>query len=163
MRKLLVLGTAALISASTSAYVQRQPADGQQSVTFTVTGTYSDGTTRGVSDRMYHVTTDFDSDGDGRMDEGVLTLKCSSSGGTATARFKIEPRDSASGMATGKRQYQPLVIKRLADGGAAPAPSFKGGWDLATSKGGRGMSPAHATRIVTFPLGSSACRAAGGG
>ena len=135
MRKLLLLSAVAIIGAPAHAQPARQPSSTQQPVTFTVTGTFSDGSTRDVTSRMYYVTADADSDGDGKLDEGILTLQCPSGSAPPTAAFVIAPLDSASGMASGKRQYQPLIVRKLPDGSSAPAPTFKGSWDLATAKG----------------------------
>ena len=50
-----------------------------------------------------------DLDGDGKADDAVLKLACSA-GALTSASYVIAPRDSASGMATGKRNYAPVKI-----------------------------------------------------
>ncbi|MEO5640203.1 MAG: hypothetical protein ABIQ98_00375 [Sphingomicrobium sp.] len=112
---------------------------------FTVTGTFSDGTTR-----YLHIATG-DLDGDGTNDDGVLRLACSN--GAVTNAWIYSPRDSGSGMATGKRQHGSVTFVKE---WGAPSPqmsAWKGGydvksntkrttagragWDVATNKGGR--------------------------
>ena len=158
MGKTLALSVAALIFSPAHGAAPKPPGASAEPVTLTVIGTYSDGSTGNDLARMYYVVADADSDGDGKMDEGMLTLKCPAGGNAATGTFKPAARDSASGMASGKRQYQPIPIRRLPDGSVSPAPAFKGSWDMATLKGGRGASAAHATRVVTFPASFSGCR-----
>ena len=98
-------------------------------VGFTVTGTFSDGTSRVVE-----VTADADSDGDGRMDEGELRFTCA--GGHA--RAVTFTRDAGSGMATGKRMHKPMPIARSA---VAAGSALKASWDLAKGKGARTAAP----------------------
>jgi hypothetical protein len=94
-------------------------------VSFTVTGTYSDGTSRVVED-----VADADSDGDGRMDEGELRFTC----GGGHARAVAFTRDAGSGMATGKRMHKPMPIVRSP---VAAGSALKASWDLAKGKGAR--------------------------
>jgi hypothetical protein len=50
-----------------------------------------------------------DLDGDGTADDAVLKLVCAA-GKVTNASYVVAPRDVASGMATGKRQYAPVKI-----------------------------------------------------
>jgi len=50
-----------------------------------------------------------DLDGDGKADDAVLKLVCGD-GKVTDAAYVIAPRDSASGMATGRRNYAPVKI-----------------------------------------------------
>ena len=50
-----------------------------------------------------------DLDGDGKADDAVLKLVCGD-GKVTDASYVIAPRDSASGMATGRRNYAPVKI-----------------------------------------------------
>lgn len=156
MHELLVLGAAALVSASALAHAQRQAAGGQEPVTFTVTGTYSDGTTRDITERVYHVVANGDYDGDGRPDEGRLTVICS--GGRALSATFTSAREAGSGMATGRRQHTPIPIRRSAGSGPQAPQSFRGGWDMAPAKGGRGSSASSGARVVTFGSEFGGCR-----
>lgn len=70
--------------------------------TLTVTGTFSDGTSR-----LIDVSSDMDSDGDGAMDQATIQATCD---GTHLTHAVISPRDAASGMATGKRMHKPVVF-----------------------------------------------------
>jgi hypothetical protein len=113
---------------------------------FTVTGTFSDGTTR-----YLHIATG-DLDGDGTNDDGVLRLMCDSSG-TVSRAWIYAPRDSASGQASGKRMHKPFTIVKEWGAATPQLSAWKGGydvksntkrtaagsagWDLATNKGGR--------------------------
>ena len=50
-----------------------------------------------------------DLDGDGKADDAVLKLVCGD-GKVTDASYVIAPRDSSSGMATGRRNYAPVKI-----------------------------------------------------
>lgn len=50
-----------------------------------------------------------DLDGDGRPDDAYLKLVCSD-GKLVQASYELKPRDSASGMASGKRMHKPLTV-----------------------------------------------------
>lgn len=50
-----------------------------------------------------------DLDGDGKADDAVLKLACGD-GKVTDASYVIAPRDSASGMATGRRKYAPVTF-----------------------------------------------------
>ena len=50
-----------------------------------------------------------DLDGDGTPDDAILKLDCAN-GRVAASSYQIAPRDAASGMATGRRQYAPVRI-----------------------------------------------------
>src|SRR5438067_12482015 len=57
-----------------------------------------------------------DLDGDGKADEAVVKLVCAA-GKVTNASYIVSPRDSATGMATGRRQYAP--VKFIKEWGAA--------------------------------------------
>jgi hypothetical protein len=108
---------------------------------FTVTGTYSDGTSR-----YLHIATG-DLDGDGTNDDGVLRLACSN--GAVSSAWIYAPRDVATGQATGKRMHKPFTVVKEWGAVSPQMAATKGGydlksgtkrsgnWDLATGKGGR--------------------------
>ena len=50
-----------------------------------------------------------DLDGDGLPDDAYLRLVCAD-GRLQQASYEVKPRDSASGMATGKRMHKPLTV-----------------------------------------------------
>ncbi|MEP6982183.1 MAG: hypothetical protein ABI853_00885 [Sphingomicrobium sp.] len=77
-----------------------------------------------------------DLDGDGKADDAVLKLVCAD-GKVASASYVVAPRDSATGMASGKRQYAPVkIIKEW--GAASPQLSaMKPSYDVKTLKGAR--------------------------
>jgi hypothetical protein len=77
-----------------------------------------------------------DLDGDGTADNAVVKLVCAA--GTVTnASYIVAPRDTASGMATGKRQYAP--VKFIKEWGAASPEllAMKPGYDVKTIKTAR--------------------------
>jgi hypothetical protein len=80
-----------------------------------------------------------DLDGDGKADEAVLKLVCAD-GKVASSSYVVSPRDSATGMATGRRQYAPVkIIKEW--GAASPQLSkMKPQYDIKTLKGNERMA-----------------------
>jgi hypothetical protein len=80
-----------------------------------------------------------DLDGDGTADDAVLKLVCAD-GKVASASYVVAPRDSATGMASGKRQYAPVkIIKEW--GAASPQLSkMKPQYDIKTLKGNERMA-----------------------
>lgn len=56
--------------------------------------------------RYFHVAQG-DSDGDGKPDEGILRISCT---GGRTTDAAYMPREAGSGLATGKRQHQPVTF-----------------------------------------------------
>ena len=50
-----------------------------------------------------------DLDGDGKADDAVLKLVCGD-GKVSDASYVVAPRDSATGMATGRRKYAPVTF-----------------------------------------------------
>jgi hypothetical protein len=80
-----------------------------------------------------------DLDGDGTADDAVLKLVCAD-GKVTSASYIVSPRDSASGMASGKRQYAPVkIIKEW--GAASPQLSkMKPQYDIKTLKGNERMA-----------------------
>src|SRR4051812_34639860 len=75
-----------------------------------------------------------DLDGDGKADDAVLKLMCSA-GQLTGASYIVSPRDTASGMATGRRQYAPVkFVKEW--GAASPAlQKMKPQYDVKMLKG----------------------------
>jgi hypothetical protein len=80
-----------------------------------------------------------DLDGDGKADDAVLKLVCAD-GKVASASYVVAPRDLATGMASGKRQYAPVkIIKEW--GAASPQLSkMKPQYDIKTLKGNERMA-----------------------
>ncbi len=127
-------------------------AGGGPNVRFTATGTFSDGQMRGMDGYI-----DRDSDNDGTPDQVMLRVTCA---GGAVVSAIVSPRDSASGLPTGKRMHKPFVITKELDrvGGIMAnddwATRVQGkpqvaSWDLATMKGGRQASvPAVSERVL---------------
>ena len=121
-------------------------------INYRATATFSDGSS---ADRLYSVNVG-DLDGDGVADEGWLRVACADGAVTAASYHSVKsPRDSASGMASGKRMHRPFKIIAELDRTAAPAGKTVS-WDLATMKGGKAGSPKVATYDVKKVEGSGA-------
>lgn len=86
-------------------------------VTIRATATFSDGSS---TDRLYRVTRDSDSDGDGIPDESWLRVACS--GGAVASVWEYEvtaPRDVATGQSSGKRTADGGTVTGSVAGGIA--------------------------------------------
>lgn len=69
-------------------------------ITIRATATFSDGSS---ADRLYRVTRDSDSDGDGIPDEAWLRIACSGGAVASAWEYEVtEPRDVATGQSSGK-------------------------------------------------------------
>ena len=71
----------------------------------------------------------------GAMESGVVKFRCD--GGAMTGAWLYNPRELATGMATGKRMHKPFTIVK--EWGAVAPGVSKGSWDLATGKGARSV------------------------
>ena len=80
-----------------------------------------------------------DLDGDGRPDEGVVRLNCTrGKAGAAHFHYNVKsPRDSASGMASGKRTHHPVTFVK--EWGPSTPQLFQArvGYDLKSNTKGR--------------------------
>lgn len=86
-------------------------------VTIRATATFSDGSS---ADRLYRVTRDSDSDGDGISDGSWLRIACS--GGAVASAWEYEvkgPRDVATGQSSGKRTADGGIAAGAVAGGIA--------------------------------------------
>ena len=75
-----------------------------------------------------------DLDGDGTADDAVLKLVCAA-GKVTEASYVISPRDSASGMPTGKRQHAPVRIVKEWGAATPELQKMKPQYDVKTLKG----------------------------
>ena len=131
--------TGVLTVGAAGAAAAMSPASG--TIVLQATATFSDGTS---ADRLYEVTSDADSDGDGLNDSGWLRVACDGTVASAVYYTVKSPRDVATGQSSGKRMHKPFVITKELD---KSTPMFKTGggkvvgstvgWDLATGKGSR--------------------------
>ncbi|MFL6760148.1 hypothetical protein [Sphingomonas sp.] len=80
-----------------------------------------------------------DLDGDGTADDAVLRLVCAV-GKVTNASYVISPRDSASGMATGKRQYAPVKIVKEWGAASPELSKIKPQYDVKAMKGNERMA-----------------------
>ena len=97
--------------------------------------TFSDGTS---SDRLFTVTLDRDSDGDGVGDTAYLRVRCDSSVATAVYVHEVRsPRDAASGLATGKRMHKPFTITMELGRTKGSSWTGRASWDLKAATGAR--------------------------
>jgi hypothetical protein len=77
-----------------------------------------------------------DLDGDGTPDDAVLRLVCAA-GKVTNASYVVAPRDSASGMATGRRQYAPVKIVKEWGAASPQLRAMKPSYDVKTLKSAR--------------------------
>jgi hypothetical protein len=75
-----------------------------------------------------------DLDGDGTADDAVLKLVCAA-GKVTGASYVISPRDSASGMPTGKRQHGSITIVKEWGAASPQLSRMKPQYDVKTLKG----------------------------
>lgn len=99
-----------------------------------------------------------DLDGDGLPDDAVLKLQCDGSQ-LRQADYLVAPRDSASGMPTGKRQHKPITFVKEWGPASPQLLAMKPTYDVKTMKGnerrGAGWS------AVTLANADGLCDAAG--
>jgi hypothetical protein len=75
-----------------------------------------------------------DLDGDGTADDAVVKLVCAA-GKVTNASYVVSPRDSATGMATGKRQYAPIKIVKEWGAASPELSKIKPQYDIKMLKG----------------------------
>lgn len=135
---LITLLAATLLTQPTQAAARTVPGPSGTPVRLTATGTFSDGTSR-----VFQVTADRDSDNDGLSDLYDLRVTCSDG---VVSSSVIAPRDTGSGLSTGKRVHRPMA---RGDGGIMAMDDWQArtkgkpiaaSWDLATLKGARGTA-----------------------
>jgi hypothetical protein len=80
-----------------------------------------------------------DLDGDGKADDAVLKLVCSA-GQLTNASYIVSPRDSATGMATGRRQYAPVKIVKEWGAASPDLQKMKPQYDVKMLKGNERMA-----------------------
>ena len=80
-----------------------------------------------------------DLDGDGKPDDAVLKLVCAA-GKVTNASYVLAPRDSASGMATGKRQYAPVKFVKEWGAASPQLSAIKPTYDVKKMKGNERMA-----------------------
>lgn len=75
-----------------------------------------------------------DLDGDGTPDDAVVKLACTA-GKLSGASYVVAPRDSQTGMATGKRQYAPVKITKEWGAASPELQKIRPQYDVKTLKG----------------------------
>ena len=75
-----------------------------------------------------------DLDGDGLPDDAVVKLACTA-GKLTSASYVLAPRDSASGMATGRRQHAPVTIVKEWGAASPELQKMKPQYDVKMLKG----------------------------
>jgi hypothetical protein len=75
-----------------------------------------------------------DLDGDGLPDDAYLKLVCSD-GKLRQASYEVKPRDSASGMASGKRMHKPLTVVKEWGAASPQLMALKPTYDVKSLKG----------------------------
>lgn len=87
-----------------------------------------------------------DLDGDGTPDGAVVKLVCAA-GKVTEASYVITPREAASGMATGKRQYAPVKIVKEWGAASPQLSAMKPQYDVKKMKGNERAAAGGWTRI----------------
>jgi hypothetical protein len=105
-------------------------ASGRSTGTFTISGVADEH----ESIRYYRVTSTGDLDGDGLPDDAVLKVECAAGG---AAHVLVSPRDSGSGMATGKRMHKPVTFVKEWSPASPQLRAAAVGYDVKTAKGAR--------------------------
>ena len=80
-----------------------------------------------------------DLDGDGTPDDAVLRLVCTA-GKLISASYVISARETASGMATGRRQYAPVKIVKEWGAASPELQKIRPQYDVKTLKGNERMA-----------------------
>ncbi len=108
-------------------------APGSGVINYRANATFSDGTS---ADRLYSVTV-ADIDGDGVDDEAWLRVACAEGAVTTASYYSVKsPRDTASGLATGKRMHRPFTIRAELDRTASTT-GKNVSWDIKEAKGAK--------------------------
>lgn len=93
-----------------------------------------------TSPSTYLVVQAGDLDGDGRPDDAYLKLACAD-GKLTQAWYQVKgPRDSASGMASGKRQHRPVTFVKEWGAATPQLSAVKPTYDVKTLKGARSVT-----------------------
>jgi hypothetical protein len=87
-----------------------------------------------------------DLDGDGTSDDAVLKLTCAD-GALTDASYVISPRDSASGMPTGKRMHKPFTLVKEWGAASPELSRMKPSYDVKTIKSARTSAQDDWTRL----------------
>ena len=107
---------------------------------------------------IYELLTQADVDGDGAAEEAVVHLTCAR--GKHIASAILTARDAGSGMATGRRQHSPVVVRK--DWSSVPdeVAKVRAQWDLKSSTK-RSMAPAadDGGQAITLDGGDALCTA----
>jgi len=100
-----------------------------------------------------------DLDGDGLDDDAFVKIECAD-GAVRQAHYVVAPRDSASGMATGKRMHKPFLVTK--DWGAASPQlmAMKPTYDVKAMKGARVAAAADGWQAMTLGATTGLCPAA---
>lgn len=81
-----------------------------------------------------------DLDGDGLPDDAVVRLTCAA-GQLQAAHYNVKsPRDSASGMASGKRMHKPITVTKEWDAATPQLMKVKPTYNIKEAKGARMMA-----------------------
>ena len=115
----------------------------------------------GAAGPIYLKVSTADLDGDGLVDERVLRLDCAD-GTLRSASFQgevISPRDTASGMPTGKRQHGAVTIVKEWDAVTPELGKMQPSWDIKKMEGAR-ASAGNGWTDVTLSNADGLCAAA---
>ena len=101
-----------------------------------------------------------DLDGDGVSEEATVRLNCAG-GDLKAAHYNVKsPRDSASGMASGKRTHKPVTFVKEWGPSTPQFRAMKLSWDLKQAKGARLAADAEGWAPMTLSGAAGLCAAA---
>lgn len=101
-----------------------------------------------------------DLDGDGRADEAIVKLVCTG-GAVTNAFYNVKsPRDSASGMASGKRTHKPVTFVKEWGAATPQLLAMKPTYDVKMAKGARVAADAAGWTAITLGATDGLCAAA---
>lgn len=99
-----------------------------------------------------------DLDGDGAADDGIVRITCEN-GAVVSAHQVIAPRDSASGMASGKRMHKPLTVIKEWGAATPELAAIKPTYDVKTIKGARVAADAEGWSPIALENTTGLCEA----
>lgn len=100
-----------------------------------------------------------DLDGDGVADDAVLKLVCAA-GKLANASYVVMPRDSGSGMATGKRQHKPVTFVKEWGAASPQLSAIKPTYNIKELKGNEKRTSSDGWQMLSLANTDGLCPAA---
>lgn len=101
-----------------------------------------------------------DLDGDGAADEAVIKLDCDGSAVSRSSFQIVSPRDSATGLATGKRMHKPFVMTKEWGTASPELSAMKPTYDVKAMKAARAAAGAEGWSPITLSTTDGLCTTA---